>query len=373
MATARENIMKVFRHEMPDYVPIVCSCDPYNQPSREGMPEALAQRLGTVQWHDTSCVELARWLGIESYARLAAPVRASHKSCVSHTEWEDGERHTWWETPHGELHERWRRNTPDGPMFCVEHFLKGPRDLKAMAATFEDEQVELDPDRVDAVMDRKRYVGEDGILVLAFPGTPLGMLVRVYAGVQTLAYMTVDCETELRDLLAAMADNYLRRLRLLEAVDVVAVHSVDDTSTTTMSPRMFESYAMPYIDAAAEEAQRQGKLYIHHSCGYIKDLVALYRRTKMDVVHALCIPPLGNVTIAEAKVKLGPGIAMVAPFVQMFQGRFDANVVRASVAQMFREAAPGDNFMLNLAADPNRTLDHMECILDEARKHRYLC
>lgn len=370
MSTKRENIFKVFRHEMPDYIPITVSCDPYNQPNREGMPAELADRLGTVQWLDTSPAELARWFDIEVWLRTPSPVLSRSANCAYHTEWDGDTRHSWWETPRGELHERWRRMPGNNPMFCMEHLIKNESDLKLLAFALEDQRFELDPAGVERIAKRRRYIGDDGMLEIAFHGTPLGMLVRVFTGLETLAYMTVDCEKELRNLLEVMADNYLRQLRLLETVDADTVWSVDDTSTTTISPSMFETYAMPYIDRAASEVQRQGKFYVHHSCGHIKDLVGLYRETRMDAVQGLCIPPLGNVTIAEARQKLGAKIVMMAAAVQMAEQPFDRKTACAGIARMFREAAPGDNFILNMAAFPNRTIADMECILDECRKHR---
>ena len=46
MTTRRENLMKIFRHETPEWIPVTGHCDPYNQPSREGMDPELAAAAG---------------------------------------------------------------------------------------------------------------------------------------------------------------------------------------------------------------------------------------------------------------------------------------------------------------------------------------
>jgi hypothetical protein len=54
-----------------------------------------------------------------------------------------------------------------------------------------------------------------------------------------------------------------------------------------------------------------GKLYFHHFCGLIRDLLPLYRRTRMDAMHAFTVPPIGNVIVAEGRRILGDRIAII--------------------------------------------------------------
>lgn len=162
--TPRENMLKALRHETPDYVPIVAVCDPHNQPSRRDMPPELTERLGKVQWRDAGAIHLARWLGIEAFGRTTLPIRTVNRACDAHTEWDDGGRHTWWKTPRGEVHERWRRTSADGPMFNAEHFIKGEADLRILGEVFADQEFELDPGGLEAVRERRGLLGDDGIL-----------------------------------------------------------------------------------------------------------------------------------------------------------------------------------------------------------------
>ncbi len=48
MITRRENLLKVLRHEKPEWLPITGHCDPYNQPNREGMDPVVAQVILTM-------------------------------------------------------------------------------------------------------------------------------------------------------------------------------------------------------------------------------------------------------------------------------------------------------------------------------------
>ena len=71
----------------------------------------------------------------------------------------------------------------------IEHPIKTAADLEALAAIHEDELIELDRAGVDRTRERAELIGSDGIVLGTMPGTPLGMMYRVYSGVAALAYL----------------------------------------------------------------------------------------------------------------------------------------------------------------------------------------
>jgi len=199
-------------------------------------------------------------------------------------------------------------------------------------------------------------------------GTPLGMMYRVYSGVAALAYLWADAPDALRDLFAVMERNYLQRLAIGVQSEVDVVVSVDDTSTTAISPAMFEACNLGLTDVRAEAAHAAGKIYFHHSCGHIRHLLPLYRRTKMDAVHAFTIPPIGDVTVAEGREALGGRITIMAGVQQVAGPMDDRAAVRASIQQMIREAEPWDHFILGVAGYPNRTMEQIKFAVDCCRE-----
>jgi len=276
-----------------------------------------------------------------------------------------------WHTPKGDLREVIRVcRDASGAVSSnwTEHLVKGPEDLPALAAIFEDERIEADPEGIGRTRERRELIGEDGLILGAMDGTPLGMMFRVYSGVATLAYLWADAPAALRDCFAVMEANYLRRLRVGVQSDIDVVVSVDDTSTTAISPAMFEACNLDLTDARADAAHAAGKLYFHHSCGLIRDLLPLYRRTRMDAVHAFTVPPIGNVTVAQGRRALGGRIAIMAGLGMLCGPMHDRPKVRAAVHAMIREAGPGDHFILNVAGYPNRTMEQTRFVVDCCRE-----
>jgi hypothetical protein len=371
MITPRENLLKVLRHEQPEWIPVTGHCDPYNQPSREGMDPALAAALGEVHWGDTATVTFSRYLGLDIMDWYGLPMRITRRS-VAVEETVAGDVTTRvWHTPQGDLREVIQVcRDPTGAVSSnwTEHLVKGPEDLPAFAAIFEDEVIEPDPDAITRARERRKLIGDDGMILGAMDGTPLGMMFRMYSGVATLAYLWADAPEALRDCFAVMEANYLQRLKVGVQSDIDVVVSVDDTSTTAISPDMFEECNLALTDARADAAHAAGKFYFHHSCGLIKDLLPLYRRTKMDAVHAFTIPPVGNVTVAEGRRALGDRITIMAGVNQLAGPMDDRAAVREDIHRMIREAGAGDHFILGAAGYPNRTMEQTRFVVDCCRE-----
>ena len=369
MLNRRENLLRVFRHERPERIPIAGHCDPYNQPSREGMPPELAEALKKVEWCDESTVTLSRYLGIDVMDFFSPPVKIVRRNVTVESVSEGDNTTNLWHTPRGDLREVVRVCRAGHVVSAnwTEHLVKGPGDIDAFASIFEDEVIETDGDGIERIRRRRALIGDDGLLMLFLPGTPLGMMFRMYSGVETLAYLYADAPAALADLFRTMERSYLGQFELAAQSDADALVGMDDTSTTAISPAMFERFNLALTDRRSDAAHAAGKLYFHHSCGLIRDLLPLYRRTRMDAVHAYTPPPTGNTTVADRRL-LGERITTIAGLGQIAGPMNDRAAVRESIRRMYLDAAPWDHFILGLAAYPDKTVEEMRFIVDCCRE-----
>jgi hypothetical protein len=371
--TPRENLLAVLHHQKPAWIPVQGHVDPYNQPGREGMDPALAKAMPKkVEWGDGSTATFSRYLGLDVMDFFAPPVESKRRKVkVENVPLPDGWA-TVYKTPHGELREIYKKAGTDGTPYCQEHLVKSARDFPALASIFEDEEFVPAPGAKEYVQKRKAQVGDDGIIRCYMPGTPLGMMVRVYSGVQTIAYLWADSRDEMHTLFKVMEDNYLRQFSLYASMGYDILYGTDDTSTTTISPAMFEEFCLGYTDRVADAVHACGALYAHHSCGLIRNLLGLYRQTRMDAVDAVCLKPVGDLnSIAETKILLGPRITIMAVIVQLMGSLADRAAVSASIAQMFRDAAPGDNILFGIGAEPTKNMGDHVFVANECRRHQH--
>ena len=334
------------------------------------MEPELAEALEDVHWGGEATVIFSRALGLDICDWFRMPLRITRRKVEVEHETDGDITRRVWHTPEGDLREVirvCRDSTGAVSSNWTEHAIKGPADLPILAAIYDDELIEPDPEGIERTRRRRELIGDDGLLLGPMDGTPLGMMYRVYSGVATLAYLWSDAPDALRDLFAVMERNYLALLNLAARSGLAALVGVDDTSTTAISPDMFEACNLDLTDRRADAAHVAGKLYFHHSCGHIRDLLPLYRRTRMDAVHAFTVPPVGNVTIAEGRAVLGDRLTIIAGLKPLAGPMDDRDAVRRDIHRMIREAEPWDHFILNLAAYPDRTLEQTRFVCDCCR------
>ena len=370
--SARDNLLKVFRHEQPEWIPVhIGHVGPGEWPDdfRSGMPQELDAALGTIQWCDGSARVLDEHLGFDVLDACLSPVRWERRHVsVERSKPDDGTTVvTTGVTPLGEMREV-RRQVGASP-YIVEHMVKSNRDLPALTAFFEDATPVVNAAAADALRERKALVGDRGLVFCSLQGTPVGMMVRTYAGPETMAYLWADRGDDLRRLFEAMTEYSLREARLCAELGVDLIFNMDDTSTTCISPPMFEEFCMEYTDQMADAVHAQGAFYVHHSCGHIRALLDLYRQTKMDAVDALNLaPPRGRgdvPTLTEAIERLGPHITILTGL--GLSGRFWEPDWSQELAQAFREAAPGKNVIFT-AKGPD--FARTKILAEECRKHQ---
>lgn len=371
MITRRENLLRVLRHEIPDWLPVTGHCDPYNRPNREGMEPELAEALEDVHWGGEATVIFSRALGLDICDWFRMPLRITRRKVEVEHETDGDITRRVWHTPEGDLREVirvCRDSTGAVSSNWTEHAIKGPADLPILAAIYDDELIEPDPEGIERTRRRRELIGDDGLLLGPMDGTPLGMMYRVFSGVATLAYLWADAREDLLALFAVMERNYLKRLAVGVQSDVDVVVTVDDTSNTAISPAMFEACNIDLTNTRAQAAHGAGKFYFHHSCGLIRDLLPLYRHTEMDAVHAFTIPPLGDVTVGEGRRALGNRITIMAGVQQLAEPMDDRAATRASIHAMIHEAEPWDHFILSVAGYPHRTMEQTRFVVDCCRE-----
>ena len=302
---------------------------------------------------------------------LSPPVKITRRN-VTRESYKDGDTETVvWHTPRGDLREIIRTVREETAVSSnrLEHMVKGPEDIPALASIFEDEVAEPDPEGMERTRERKALIGDDGMLMHFMAGTPMGMMFRRYSGVATLSYLWADARDALRDLFAVMEKHYRTSYAIAAQSKADILVGMDDTSTTAISPAMFEEFNIDLTNGRARLAHAAGKLYFHHSCGLIKDLLPLYRQTEMDAVHAFTVPPVGNATIADGRRELGGRITIIAGLKPLGGSMTDVNQVREDIRSMVDEIGAGDHMVLGLAAYPDKTMEQTQMVLDYCREY----
>ncbi len=216
-------------------------------------------------------------------------------------------------------------------------------------------------------------LGEHGY-VLPYLDDPIG-LVHALLGSETLAIWTVQAPHLLQRLLAAMAERlhaYLQALLEAGVQPVVGLQGAEAVLPPLVSPRLFDELVLRYDAPLVDLAHRYGCLVVMHCHGPLNAVLERFADMGLDALHPIEAPPMGDVTLAGAKSRIGDAVCLMGNIqIGDIMERERATIVEQTRAAV-RAAAPGGGFVLTLTATPfervlsARTRDNLQAMVEAA-------
>lgn len=234
-----------------------------------------------------------------------------HRECSVKERREGNKRYITTCTPRGELHSVYTYVPESNSWFLTEHPVKDIEDFPAAIALYQDMEV------VENIKEANRQVellGEDG-LYIALLGADMKSayqhLVEHLVGTENLIYLTMDYPDEVRALVDVIAGKSRKTVEYTAESKIEACLSWEDSSTTNLSPALYQEYIQPEITSWNRILTEAGKIYIQHACGHIKDLLLPIAAQGVTAIESISPPPTGNVTLKEAAEILPPQVGLI--------------------------------------------------------------
>ncbi len=171
------------------------------------------------------------------------------------------------------------------------------QDMKVLCEIENDTVLSLDPSMTgsyDPVLSR-----------VSVNTSPVQRLLEYDMGLENFYALLTDEPDLMRELLTVMMRNYAEECRLVATLPVQSVRLVENTSTTMISPQIYEELSLIQVARACEIFHRENKIVISHMCGLLKDLLPLFPRTGIDGIHSVTPPPVGDTTFEMVYAALG--------------------------------------------------------------------
>jgi hypothetical protein len=258
-----------------------------------------------------------------------------------------------WHTPHGELHSRVREG-PDGSLWTEEYPLRRASDFRLLAYITEDTEYRTNDAAVAAA---QRALGEDGLVLCRMMRSPLQRLLTEWMGTVGVSYALADDRTALDRLVNRMAAKDEEAMSIASRSPAEAVWSAENVTGDIVGPEIFRRYHAPYYEQAVEILRPRGKLYGVHMDGRLRSLKELIGSTAMDFIEGFTPPPLGDLSLEQARTAW-PEKAIWANIPgNLFLGD-DREVIRA-LRDLLRQGTAAGGFLLTLTEefpDPERSL-----------------
>lgn len=298
--TSRQRLLAAYCGDQIDRLPYwvkVC-----NSTWRLSQPENI-RVLSDEQLHD--------YIGADGIFGLGNGICISRRRVTVEESVSDSVRTTVTRTPDGDLIERWSQDPTTQSWHPTQFPVKTRQDLKRFRWVHEDVTFEPHEEALAAARARCQQIGQRGITKTAACSSPLMHLIQHVIGPVNTHLMLADCGEQMDELIELM---HRARLRQVEQVarhtPVDLVVSVENTSTTLLSPGQFEKYCHPHLCDYGRIVEAAGKMHELHMCGLLKVLLERIDEIPAASVEAFTAPTLGNTRLADGRTK-APGKCLV--------------------------------------------------------------
>ena len=291
--TSRERLLAAYRGEPVDRVPywakIVNGVWQDNQPEPfRSMPER----------------ELLDFIHADGFFFCDHGVRRTAPRVTVEQYWEGNVEFHLTHTPDGDVREAWGKEPVGGTMHPVEFPIKTVEDIKRYRWLFTDVTYRLDADGLADGRQKCRQVGQRGVNVTAWGTSPLMDLVQEFVGPTNFHLMLHDHGEEVHELLELMHADNVRHVRAIAKhtpSDIVV--SVENTSTTLISPEQFDKYCHWHLCDYGEAIEAEGKMHELHMCGHTNALLERIDTIPAASIEAYTSPTLGNTRLVDGRTR----------------------------------------------------------------------
>lgn len=300
--TARQRMLAAIRNQIPDRVPVA--------PDISNMvPTRLTGRgYFAVYVHEDpplwqAYIDAVKHYGIDGWFTYGG-VAFTTQDVSSSERWLHRDEEKWVKevtvhTPAGDLTQQILYSCRQPP-FSVKRLVADiDRDWPAFR-TLLGPIVAADASRV---AEQRAALGELGVLGGNVPTPGFHIWSEWFeGGVETLSYLTVDRPALLDELFELHHDRLLRELDYALPVGFDFILTAGSGSITLASPKLWRRYSLPTLKVICDRCQAAGVPTMIHSCGKQRVMVeTCARETALNCINPLEIPPMGDVTLAEAK------------------------------------------------------------------------
>ena len=201
-------------------------------------------------------------------------------------------------TPSGTLTATFRRHHPVKPPVVTV------ADLRVYLELWQGSRFEWSDDS-ETYAGLTDAIGDDGVAMAFWGPSTVPQLLEFDMGTEGFYYMLQDEPALMDELISTMHRRQLRAFEHLARGPFEVISLVENTSTTYISPDIYQRYNGPHVRDFVDAVHDQGKVPIIHMCGHVRGLLDQIKDTGLDGVHALTPTPTGDTPFELALDVLG--------------------------------------------------------------------
>jgi hypothetical protein len=180
----------------------------------------------------------------------------------------------------------------------------------------------------DSYHKKEEILGKHGASTVWGPDQPLVALYRIRDPVELIYDFNEDLD-RMKNLLNLLHQKNLDAYQMIaQGPGQVVETGMAFITTRLISPRMFESFVLPYLSEYSSILHNAGKILICHMCGHVHHLLPLLKAAGIDGIDSLSPPPIGDTEMEAFWEKLGDNAIL--------QGGLDVNTLHKGTVDQVR-------------------------------------
>jgi uroporphyrinogen-III decarboxylase len=190
------------------------------------------------------------------------------------------------------------------------------------------------------------------------------MLLEELAGLETGILLLNDYPEAVESLMNAIHAKNKEMCEIVAESPFEFVIGVENTSTTMMSPRMFEKYVVPCLNDYTEILHKRNKIHGFHMCGHLKGMVSGLRQLDADGLESVSPGPTGDLELHEAMSALADRLFIIGGLdAPTLQRQTPAEVVNW-VKRVLMEVTSKEGLVLQVTDDvsPETPLENLKAV-----------
>ncbi|MFO8008894.1 MAG: uroporphyrinogen decarboxylase family protein [Candidatus Brocadiia bacterium] len=299
--TNRERILATLRQEEVDRFPVWLKMT--NRTWQSSQPEPYC---------DMDAEELLRRAGCD----LMLGCWAAAERETPHVDWtvttEDGLRRTVMETPDGPLVSEQTFDRYTESWHPTRFPVQGVDDLRRLRWLFADAAYSVPTEKAEQWAARQEELeAKDAFTMAGIGPSPLMNMVEHVCGPEQTMYLLHDEPELFAETLGLMHADRMAELRaLLPHVAADSFWLTENTSTTLISPAMFEEFCVPHLTEYGRLVRDHGVIAVHHMCGKLNALLEMIDSLPAQANEAFTSPPVGDTMLADGRTRM-PSKALI--------------------------------------------------------------
>lgn len=291
--TSRQRLLAAYRGEETDRLPYWAKVA--NPTWRTSQPEEI-RKLSDLELHD--------YIHADGIFGCPGGIRRTAPHAPVETKRDANLERRLTRTPDGDLAEEWTLDPYTQSWHPTEFPVKTLADVRRYRWAFEDVSYEVDEQAVATAADRCRQIGQRGVTKTGGVSSPLMHLIQHVMGPVNTHLMLADHPAEMDELIALMQSDRAEEVKAVaEHTPADLVVSVENTSTTLISPGQFEKYCYRHLCDYGRAVRAAGKMHELHMCGMTLVLLELIETIPAESIEAYTSPTLGNTRLADGRAR----------------------------------------------------------------------